>query len=290
MYKNRGILYGGGICQICLFLLLFMHGLKRGRSDTMFICCIGIGMVLCETWYLTYKIFREIDDIYLKEKLYIMEQEEEALKMRSREYDLHQREMIQIRQDMLTQIDNMKAMLSGWKQENGDRDRFFAYAGEMEVLLSKTRKKVWCSNTLLNVLMEDKMALAQMHNIWFKAVLDVPEDISIDATDLCSVFANLLDNALEAAGQVTAIDSSVRLKAAVISGFLIIKIENSAEHGQVSEKDIVIEKNPEEPHGIGLKIVERITKEYEGKLLTYKGQQDFLAIAYMKCARRDVHV
>ena len=60
----------------------------------------------------------------------------------------------------------------------------------LKICLPGQRSIIWCKNTVINILLEDKEQIAHKYGIVFKAALDVPENLSISSPDLCSVFAN----------------------------------------------------------------------------------------------------
>ena len=115
-------------------------------------------------------------------------------------------------------------------------------------------------------------------------------ETGIDDLHLCSVLSNLIDNALEACGNISDpeilpyIDVMCYEKAA----FLIIKVINSKQNKILLSrgKRILSTKQDASKHGLGLTIVENITKMYNGELRLHHGDHEFEAIAAFAIKKR----
>lgn len=83
----------------------------------------------------------------------------------------------------------------------------------------------------------------------------------IQKKDLCALFANLTENALEAA------KSRIRLTTRTVPGMLLLEIENDySGKPELSEGHFQTKKEDSTKHGWGLRIVEQIVKKYEGQI------------------------
>ena len=83
----------------------------------------------------------------------------------------------------------------------------------------------------------------------------------IQKKDLCALFANLTENALEAA------KSRICLTTRTVPGMLLLEIENDyREKPELSEGHLQTKKADSTRHGWGLRIVEQIVKKYEGQI------------------------
>lgn len=89
----------------------------------------------------------------------------------------------------------------------------------------------------------------------------LPSGIGIGKKDLCALFANLLDNAVEAAGR------EVRIQIRPIHQMLFIRIENDITTEPVKKRGrfLTTKTNPES-HGWGMQIIEQIVSQYEGSI------------------------
>lgn len=88
-----------------------------------------------------------------------------------------------------------------------------------------------------------------------------PQDIEADRKDLCALFSNLLDNALESA------ERELRLQAKTNRGMLFILCENDYSVVPVEEGgDFITGKADKERHGWGTRIIRQIVEKYDGSI------------------------
>jgi sensor histidine kinase regulating citrate/malate metabolism len=85
--------------------------------------------------------------------------------------------------------------------------------------------------------------------------------------DVCSIFANALDNAIEAARKVKK-EPWIDLKIKRTEKFFVLKISNAAE-GKVNVEKLFMSngytsKNDKEHHGFGLRNIRQAVEEYDG--------------------------
>jgi sensor histidine kinase regulating citrate/malate metabolism len=112
----------------------------------------------------------------------------------------------------------------------------------------------------------------------------INEDIKVKPVDLCSVFSNLIDNAIDACNNIS--DSSlikfIEVMAGLKQDYLIIKISNSKENEiMVLNSKIVTTKADKNIHGLGLNIVKEIASKYDGNFKTVYTENDFTATVWL---------
>ena len=90
----------------------------------------------------------------------------------------------------------------------------------------------------------------------------LPEKISINTTDLSSIFFNLLDNAIEACSASGNPDPEIRLSANISNGFLTVYMHNTKNPMQTFTHKTT--KSEPGSHGYGLSIIEDICQRYNG--------------------------
>jgi len=79
--------------------------------------------------------------------------------------------------------------------------------------------------------------------------------------DLCALYANLTENALEAA------KSRIHIATRTVPGMLLLEIRNDfREKPEISEGHLRTKKQDSTKHGWGLRIVEQIVGKYEGQI------------------------
>ena len=100
----------------------------------------------------------------------------------------------------------------------------------------------------------------------------------IDDFDLCTLFGNLLDNAIEASIKEEESKRYINVRAKVIKSFLTISVENNTVEGE--EIDFVSRKDDQENHGFGMKNIKNVINKYSGEM-TFETNNSCISIFVM---------
>ena len=73
-----------------------------------------------------------------------------------------------------------------------------AYLQKSDEQIADTQLSHWCKNTVLDAIFSYYFTQAKKRGIKVEAALDIPEHLETDATELSTVFANALENAIHA--------------------------------------------------------------------------------------------
>ena len=98
---------------------------------------------------------------------------------------------------------------------------------EEAVSLMGAQSQRFCPHPAVDALLEQKARAAQDSGVRFHAELDIPADIQLPGVELCAVFANLLDNALNACVKSPDGERRVEITARLWGMYLVIDVENS---------------------------------------------------------------
>jgi len=143
------------------------------------------------------------------------------------------------------------------------REKFIV---EMENDLKHISGLTNTGSTVLDTILSTKNHECNEYHINLTSVIHGDELDFIRAIDLCSIFGNILDNAIESLKKVNDIEKRV-LKLAVFrqNNFLLISCENYYESAVVFEDDsLVSTKSDKTVHGFGIKSVKSIVANYNG--------------------------
>lgn len=125
----------------------------------------------------------------------------------------------------------------------------------LEQRIAEAAPVYFCPNTIANTILAEKSGQCEKAGISFRTDVRLPVSLEIDVVDLCSIFSNLLDNAVKAAAVTE--HPYVDVSAGIHAGYCVIKVENSFCPDQ---------KTPpvSSSHGYGMLILESIASQYEG--------------------------
>jgi nitrogen fixation/metabolism regulation signal transduction histidine kinase len=124
-------------------------------------------------------------------------------------------------------------------------------------------------NMVLDIVLTGKSLQCVENNITFTCVADGKLINFMDVMDICSIFGNALDNAIESVKNIT--DPEKRLIRMAIfqkNSLLTIRIENYYENPLILENGnyLTTKKNKSE-HGYGIKSIKAAVEKYKGNLI-----------------------
>ncbi|MGM9942427.1 MAG: GHKL domain-containing protein [Bulleidia sp.] len=119
-------------------------------------------------------------------------------------------------------------------------------------------------NRALNMLLSDKIQTCQKYGIRLVPYTNGNAVGFLSDLDICSLFGNILDNAIEAAKDTS--NPEIYLKADRSDGFLIISEQNPFLHEPIIRDGRLISSKQEEGHGYGIRNMERILEKYDGSM------------------------
>lgn len=149
-----------------------------------------------------------------------------------------------------------------YKINEGDKAK--TYTEDMYLMMDKLSQKYYTDNKVLNILLNDKVQKGEEFNIKFickigDANLDFIKDI-----DLTTIFANLLDNAIEGSKDVLE-ERVITLKIDKFNQFIVINIINNI--SKIPIKDKKYFKSSKKNHkGLGIQNVNIALEKYEGNM------------------------
>ena len=123
------------------------------------------------------------------------------------------------------------------------------------------------TNSTLSIVLSEKSLICKRNNILFTCMADGSGFDQMDELDVYTLFANMLDNAIEAVLQLEEKDRSIVLTIKKKNSFISIHEENCFK-GNVflSEGHLETTKNDRMLHGFGSKSMEMIVSKYDGSI------------------------
>ncbi|MCR5272097.1 MAG: ATP-binding protein [Lachnospiraceae bacterium] len=176
------------------------------------------------------------------------------------------------------EMHDMKHYIIALKNENDSAKRA-EIMEDMEQSIAIQEAFMNTGNQVLDVILTTKSLQCEKKNIVFKVMVDGDLLQGIHVKDLCSLFGNILDNAIEATQQIEdeerrMINLSVRRK----NQFIVINCENASDAENVkledgNKKNIFgsdylpkTTKKDSVKHGYGLKSIMQVAEKYGGGL------------------------
>ncbi len=147
---------------------------------------------------------------------------------------------------------------------------------EKEVTITTEIYKTGCS--VVDAILRQKSIDCDKERIQLRVNLDLRPCSFVSDKDLCSIFANAIDNAIESCQKIKDehIKRYIYMESQVTQGFLIIKVKNSKEHNnEWVNNQLITQKKDKKLHGLGLKNIKRALENYNGEYLIKEDENEF---------------
>ncbi len=162
---------------------------------------------------------------------------------------------------------DLKHQIEGLRAEMSDEERK-QWIDTLEQELESFSPEMQTGNSVLDTLIAGKMMNCRANNIKMTCVADGNILDFMHVTDICTVFGNALDNAIESVSLIE--DPEKRLIHLAISpkkNFVLIQIDNYCESNIVIKNGYpVTTKADKGNHGFGLKSIRYTIEKYNGTL------------------------
>lgn len=151
------------------------------------------------------------------------------------------------------------------EEDPGKRNEFLDRMEE-EIRMYEAQNKT--GNKVLDTVLTSKSLACAKNGITFTAVADGALLDFMDTMDICSIFGNALDNAIECEKKIA--DKEKRLIHVTVArqkGFLLIRVENYFEGNlMLCEGSPATTKKDKRMHGYGIKSIRYTANKYDGAL------------------------
>ena len=209
---------------------------------------------------ITEMLIRTNESANLREKTKMMEI---LLDFQKREYEKMDRQIAEsraARHDLRHHLSIVDTYLREEKY-----DELCVYIDEYKSTLPKIGGPPVSENYAVNAILQYYAELARMENIEIRIQVEIPRKSDYVDSDLCIVFGNCLENAIEACRRMKHGSRYIRVNAKIHGGILGIAVDNSFD-GIVKMRDgKILSKKRVDEEGIGLSSIRAIAEKYSGK-------------------------
>jgi two-component system, LytTR family, sensor histidine kinase AgrC len=132
-----------------------------------------------------------------------------------------------------------------------------------------------CENYLVNAIINDTVVKSSKKNIAFKYEVDIKDEINISENQLCSLFNNIISNAIEACE--LCLNSYIDLKVHTQNRYLCIRCKNSYVAPIIKKDNLFVSiKQDDNDHGLGMQIIDAIVKKHDGIMDIHYTDSEFV--------------
>lgn len=256
----------GSVCSVILLSdPYWVHG--NNLSLHLVILCISLLSFIGLLWTVR---------ILAKHKT--LEQENMFARMNQKYYEMMERQHFEIRTLKHDLANHLQALSLLPENERNE------YIKELLGKESVTKTLNYCGDPTINAVLSVKDYLIKQENISFHVSLDIPGELPFHKADICAIYANILDNAIEACQKIPAKERKITLKSRAGKGILAVKIKNSCVNTQKKLKEKTLPKTTKSNtkyHGFGLRSIEEIIKKYGGDMEIKREENWFEVFLYL---------
>lgn len=147
---------------------------------------------------------------------------------------------------------------------------------------------LYCSNDAVNAILGYYANICKQKGIDFTIETIVPQDLEIDETDLCVVFGNVLENAMEASRRITVGERFIKLRSQFIGNKLYITVDNRFSGDIQVKNGVWFSRKRDEKPGIGIISVTAMAQKYDGDAIFEADDQVFRVSVVLanKCQKK----
>lgn len=156
-------------------------------------------------------------------------------------------------------------------------DSLMSYLNELSEDILAKKKTGWTQTGILDTILEQKKEKAESEGIEFSIQADRIGALPFSDLEICTLFSNLLDNAIEACEKIEGNRRWIEIQITRKSGMLYLTISNSIKDRPAEQEGkLITNKQNHQLHGYGIKSVQKIVRKYEGDFSYQIRESEFI--------------
>ena len=166
----------------------------------------------------------------------------------------------------------------------GKNDIADKYIEDMNNKIKECNPVFNTNNIIVDVILNEKKSICDFNNIDFLVDVDFAECKFIEMMDICSIFSNMIDNAIEACNKINNpnIERRIKIRGTLVNKFFVIRCENTKINPVILKNDKVItDKSDSFLHGIGINSIKNSVEKYNGNVEIYSNENKFIMSIYI---------
>lgn len=158
------------------------------------------------------------------------------------------------------------------------------YVNNLKDEIKEFKSKYNTGNMILDIIINEKSELCIKKGIKFICDINFSKVDFIKPVDVSSIFANILDNAIEACDKIQDenIDRYIRIKGTINKSYFVLKCENSKVNSiRINKNRLLTDKMDKFIHGIGIQSIKSSLEKYNGEILFEDKKDKFTLNIYI---------
>lgn len=211
-----------------------------------------------------------------------MKLENQSNHIKEEYYDLLENQQVQIRK-IRHDINNHFQMIESYLEVE-DIDEAKDYFTQLKLSFGTLSGKQFCKNPALNSILNLRHTKLEESGVDVHFNIDIDNHFGIEPMDLCTIFSNSLDNAIEASLKIPNLSNrKVVLKARCENEYFSYLLTNNKVNPITKKHGLFIsDKDNSKSHGYGIENIKEIVNKYSGELNISYTDTDFSLFLYIR--------
>lgn len=261
-----------GQCVSIIMLDYFIWTLSPEMPLTLSLLCLLVGVLLVSGIVLL-RLFAQAKEYYrTREHQRMLERQLDLRRARQGELEANARQISRLG-------DQLRGQLEAARQSISESD--LPRAGGALDRASRQLKAVqstYCAHPVIDAVLADKARRCEAEHVRLELSLDLPPELPQDGPALCSLFGNLLDNAVEACIRLPEDERVIRCRAGCRGGYLVVEAENPL---PPPLDEAARQSRVRAGRGLGLEILSGIARRYGGEVETQQRDGRFQVTVWL---------
>ena len=192
-----------------------------------------------------------------------LEMAEKQITMQKEYYDTLGRQMNEIR-EIKHDINHFTGTMRQLA-DDGNFEKLRSFLNEYCEKAKMDQLPIFCEHTICNSVIGYYYLRAKEYGISFTSHCHISEEIGMRDSDLCIVFGNALDNAINACKHMDQAESGfISIETETMKGQRLIKVTNSYQGQLIFKNEKYISSKSGNSHGYGIKNMTKVVEAYGG--------------------------
>ncbi|NMS89199.1 GHKL domain-containing protein [Clostridioides difficile] len=131
-------------------------------------------------------------------------------------------------------------------------------------------------NFILDSILNEKKEICEKNNIELKTGINFSYCETIELVDVCHIFSNILDNAIEACNKIDNGNRAICIKGDVMQNFYLIRVENTKVNEIITKNGDIMTDKIGPFHGFGIKSIKNSVNKYGGNVVIEYDDKKFV--------------
>lgn len=232
------------IISIMLLYGITIPLLEHEDSDIIILYIISIFGIV----YLNVSMFNFFESYSKQIKLSFMETVAEREKINYQSQYLIYQDMKHLKHDFKNELEMLNSLISERKYETAEN-----HIAELSDYIDKTCALCYTGNEAVDSLINIKISSAKMYNIKVITKMNTLSVPTENSMELCRIFGNALDNAIEACCKINEADRFICISIKEVDDVILIEISNSSKY--VDTSNLISTKAQKGIHGYGIQSI-----------------------------------